>query len=104
MERTSLDPKYLTTEIASEKARIEPSSDTESNFSPLATCPEQSVDRFRRRGDLAVTSYRAAVELKCLECCAWERPEAQRCAMNSCPLWALSERIFHRSLTRPSRE
>jgi hypothetical protein len=76
------------------KARIGPSSDSEGRFSPLATCPEQSADRFRRRAERAATSYRAAVELKCLECCAWERPEVKRCEIVGCPLWSLSRGIF----------
>ena len=72
-------------EIGTGNTRIGPSSDNESGFSPLATCPKESVERFRRRGELAATSYRAAVELKCLECCAWDRPEVVRCRIVSCP-------------------
>ena len=47
--------------------------------------------------DRAPTSYRAAVELKCLDCCAWERIEARKCEIRGCPLWAASRRIFARS-------
>jgi len=42
----------------------------------------------------AATSYRAAVELKCLDCCAWERTEARSCEIRGCALWAVSGRIF----------
>ena len=96
MEHANRELEDLGEEIGTGSTRIGPSSDNEGGFSPLATCPKQSDERFRRRGELAATSYRAAVELKCLECCAWDRPEAKRCRILSCPLWAISGRIFRR--------
>jgi hypothetical protein len=83
-----------TWKIDPRKAQIGPSSDSGGRFLLLATCPEQSADRFRRRAERAATSYQAAVELKCLECCAWERPEVKRCEIVGCPLWSLSRGIF----------
>ena len=71
---------------------------TQGGFSTLSTLPSNVPFSYRRRWERlaarAATSYRAAVELKCLECCAWERTEAKRCALNGCPLWALCRRIF----------
>ncbi len=96
MEHANRELEDLEAEIGTGNTRIGPSSDNESRFSPLATCPKESVERFRRRAELADTSYRAAVGLKCLECCAWDRPEAKRCEIVSCPLWEISGRIFRR--------
>ena len=73
----------------------------ESKFQPLATLPRDVPGSYRRRWERlatqATTSYRAAVELKCLECCCRERTEVKRCDITGCPLWALSCRIFGRS-------
>ncbi len=96
MKQASHELGDLEAEIGTGNTRIGPSSDNESGFSPLATCPKQSVERFRRRAKLAATSQRAAIELKCLECCAWDRPEAKKCRILSCPLWEISGRIFRR--------
>ena len=96
MNQANHELEDLEEEIGTGNTRIGPSSDNESGFSPLATCPKESVERFRRRAELADTSYRAAVGLKCLECCAWDLPEVKRCEIVSCPLWALSRRIFRR--------
>ena len=96
MKQANRELEDLEAEIGTGNTRIGPSSDNEREFSPLATCPKQSVERFRRRAKLAATSQRAAIELKCLECCAWDRPEVVRCQIVSCPLWALSRRIFRR--------
>ncbi len=72
----------------------------ESKFEPLSTLPLDVPDSYRGRWERlasrAATSYRAAVELKCLECSSWERTEAKRCEIAGCPLWALSGRIFGR--------
>ncbi len=96
MEHANRELEDLGAEIGTGNTRIGPSSDNESRFSPLATCPKQSAERFRRRGELAATSYRAAVGLKCLECCAWDLPGVKRCEIPSCPLWEISGRIFQR--------
>ena len=61
-------------------------------FDPLATCPPDRRQKYLKRAKLANENYRPAVELKCLECCAWDRTEVKRCAITSCPLWALSSR------------
>ncbi len=78
--------------------------DRGSRFQPLFSLPQAVPRRWRdhwlKVADRADTSYRAAVELKCLDCCAWQRAEAQRCEIRGCPLWAVRERIFGRS-TRP---
>ncbi len=73
----------------------------DSGFEPLATLPRDAPRSYRHRWERlaneARTSYRAAVELKCLECCSWQRAEVKRCDITGCPLWALSCRIFGRS-------
>ena len=75
--------------------------DPRSGFQPLASLPQDVPRRWRghwlKLGGQATTSYRAAVELKCLECCAWHRTEARRCEIRGCPLWAVRQRIFGRS-------
>ena len=69
-----------------------------STFNPLQTMPAAVSDmrrqRWERLASKADRSYRAAVELKCLECCAWQRSEAQRCELTGCPLHAMNQRIF----------
>jgi hypothetical protein len=73
---------------------------SESEFQPLQTMPADVPKAHRRYWEKlaaeATTSYRAAVTLKCLDCCAWYRPEAARCEISGCPLWALNRRIFGR--------
>lgn len=59
--------------------------------------PEQKRGRWTRLASLAATQPRAAIELKCLDCAAWYRPEAARCEITGCPLWALSRKIFAKS-------
>lgn len=70
----------------------------QATFEPLSTLPSDAPPSYRRRWERlagqAENSYRAAVELKCLECCAWDRTEAKRCELAGCPLWARSRRIF----------
>jgi hypothetical protein len=63
----------------------------------LETCPPERRDRWRKKAERVGTSGRAAIELKCLECCAWDRPEAKRCAIRSCAIWPISSRIFSRA-------
>lgn len=67
-------------------------------FNPLALLPSDTPSRYRKRWEKlaakADTSFRAAVELKCIECCAWERTEAKACQVGSCPLFALNRKIF----------
>lgn len=79
--------------------REEPAeSDLRSGFQPLSSLPESVPRRWKshwlKLAGHAATSYRAAVELRCLDCCAWQRTEAQRCEIQGCPLWAVSRRIF----------
>ena len=78
----------------------------EAKFHPLETLPDDVPRSYRRRWErlatTAASSYRAAVELKCLDCCAWQRAEAKHCEITGCPLWALSSRIFDRDGRTPS--
>ena len=71
---------------------------SESTFQPLRTMPADVPKAHRRFWEKlaaqAETSYRAAVTLKCLDCVAWDRPEAVRCEISGCPLWAFNRRIF----------
>ncbi len=72
-----------------------PSSTNDDDFQPLAMCPEDARSRFERRARLAGDqSMRAAIELKCIDCCGWSRPEAARCEIRTCPLWATNRRVF----------
>jgi len=52
-----------------------------SGFQPLSTLPQDVPRRWRshwlKLAGRAATSYRAAAELKCLDCCAWQRTEAR---------------------------
>ena len=72
--------------------------DFRSGFLPLSNLPQNVPRRWRNHwlkvADRAATSYRAAVKLKCLECCAWQRTEARTCEIRWCPLWAVSKRVF----------
>jgi hypothetical protein len=68
-------------------------------FEPLSTLPKagmppSKVRRWSRLATVADTQSRAAIELKCLECSAWERPQARDCHIEGCPLWAINRRIF----------
>ena len=56
-----------------------PSSTNEDGFRPLAMCPAEARQRYQRRAWLAgEQSMRAAIELKCIDCCGWSRPEGWR--------------------------
>lgn len=63
-------------------------------FDPLETCPEDRRHRWEKRALVAHAQPMKAIELKCLECCAWERPEAARCEIRGCALWAFNQRLF----------
>jgi hypothetical protein len=107
-ERASGDPRCRGCRAEASSGVIVPSrreipaeTDLGSGFQPLSTLPQEVPRRWRshwlKLGGQAATSYRAAVELKCLDCCAWRRTEARRCEIRGCPLWAVSQRIFGRS-------
>lgn len=60
-----------------------------------ADIPEGKKRRWRKLSDRAKAGhYRAAVELKCIDCCGWSRAEAATCSITDCPLWPLNRRIF----------
>ena len=52
---------------------------------------EELVGRYpnqgARIGALAKGSRKAAIELKCLDCCCGERLEVKNCSAIGCPLW-----------------
>jgi hypothetical protein len=81
--------------------------DLRNGFQPLSNLPRDVPRRWRdhwlKVADQVNSSYRAAVELKCLDCCAWQRTEVQRCEIRGCPLWAVSQRIFGRSSRSEAR-
>ena len=56
---------------------------SESTFQPLRTLPADVPKGHRRYwkklAAQAHTSYMAAIQLKCLDCAAWNRPEAAHC-------------------------
>ena len=78
-----------------------------SGFQPLSNLPENAPLRWRKHwlklAGQATTSYRAAVELKCLDCCSWQRTEARSCEIRGCPLWAVSQTIFGSSRRSEAR-
>ena len=57
--------------------------------------PEELRARLRKQAMEAPTSYRAAVMLKCLDCCAWDRKEVKRCHITACSLHAIRDRLFN---------
>ena len=106
-ERADADPRPRGGRAEASSGEIVPSRrerpvemDLRSGFQPLSNLPQNVSRRWRKHwlklADQAATSYRAAVELKCLECCAWQRTEARRCESWGCPLWAVNGRIFQR--------
>ena len=97
-----LDSKPSPSDIESSSALQEAPGITEAGFEPLATCPPAARTRFNRRGRLAADQPMRAIELKCLECCGWSRPEATRCEIQGCPLWLMNQRVFkQRSGAKP---
>ncbi len=34
-------------------------------------------------------SLRAAINARCIDCCAWQKAEVHKCPAMSCPLWAV---------------
>ncbi len=63
-------------------------------FDPIGLAPENARRRYAKAGLLAHQQPLKAIKLKCLDCSAWEHREAKRCAIRSCPLWALNRWIF----------
>ena len=107
-EGASRDPKPRGGSAKASRAEIVPSRrekpaqmDLRTACQPLSKLPQNATGRCRKQrlklAHQATTSYRVAVELKCLDCCAWQRTEARRCEIRGCPLWAVSGRIFGRS-------
>jgi len=59
------------------------------------TVPPDKQERYGALAEQAKKGrYRAAVKLKCLECCAWSYPEAKRCSIVGCSLHVINQRIF----------
>ena len=87
-------PEPSRKEIGARKAPQPASQAAEAGFEPLRTCPKEQRGRWERRAAVAHSQPMRAIELKCLDCAAWYRPEAARCDVTSCPLWAFNRRIF----------
>ena len=72
----------------------------ENDFAPLATMPARlPASKRKAYRALAARADRqplAAIKLKCLECCGWERAEAKACSIYGCALWATSRKTFAR--------
>jgi hypothetical protein len=92
----SLDPSSEPSpnEIDPETAPQETPGGAEAGFDPLSTCPPDLQPRFERRARLAKDQPLRAIELKCIDCSGWSRPEAARCEIASCPLYAMNRRLF----------
>ena len=56
--------------------------------------PERVRSRYWKRALMVDRSFKAAIELKCLDCYAWEYTEAKKCESVGCPLYAIHSRIF----------
>jgi hypothetical protein len=54
---------------------------------PLRAAPAPARRSFAALALRAQRSYSAAVKLKCIECCGWNRPEAVACQIQTCALW-----------------
>jgi len=54
----------------------------------LSTCPEELRAEYYNFAVRAVVlcHRQAAMRLKCLECCAWQRAEVTRCELTGCAL------------------
>lgn len=65
------------------------------HYEPLALADAITQKRFKRRVAKLATSMRGQIEIKCIECCGWDRQEAKQCQINTCALWATNQRIFH---------
>ncbi len=58
---------------------------------PFANQKQSPRSRHRARAEKAANgSLRAAIDLKCVECNAWDLVEAKRCEIVGCPLWPVS--------------
>ncbi len=84
------------TEIDAGSATQDTPESTEAGFDPLYMCPPNVRSRFERRAKLAAEQPMRAIELKCIECCGWSRPDAAGCEIRTCPLWAIAQQIFKR--------
>jgi len=104
-ERADADPRPRGGRAEASSGEIVPSRrerpvemDLRSGFQPLSKLPQDVPRRWRdhwmKLADQATSSYRAAAELKCLECCAWRRTEARSCEIRGYPLWAVGKRIL----------
>lgn len=69
-----------------------------SGFRPLDLMPTDAPVKYQRRwrklAGQAHRSFKGAIELKCIDCCAWDRKEAKECQVKECPLWAINRKIF----------
>lgn len=83
-------------EIAAKKARQRAPREILAGFEPLQTCPKELHHRWEKRVALAHCQPMWAIKLHCRSCVAWHRPEAGRCEIRGCALWALSQSIFGR--------
>ncbi len=63
-------------------------------------------ERYRKTYDKAVAGkgLRAAVNARCLDCCAWQRTEIRDCPALSCPLWAVRPYQKTRQIATESQE
>ena len=49
---------------------------------------QDTPDKFKKLAAKAQKSRTAAMRLKCLDCCGWQRQEVANCACRNCPLWS----------------
>ena len=52
----------------------------------LDTCPDELKPRYLGTAIKAATQRAAAMKLKCLDCCCWQREEVRDCHISDCPL------------------
>ena len=87
-------PESVRKEIEARNAPQRSPREAAAKFEPLQTCPKKERPRWERRAAVADTQPMRAIELKCLDCSSWSRPEAVRCEIRRCALWAFNRRIF----------
>ena len=99
-QQSTTSPKVPARPIpCGEKERRRRIAEPPAGFEPLALMPKRDLPprwkhRWQQLADRAHTHPLAAVELRCIDCCGWERTEAARCDARTCSLWALNRRIF----------
>lgn len=63
-------------------------------LAPLKFCPEKLAKDLERQAKMIDRSMRAAIKIKCIECCGWNRVEVKGCQIKTCALYFHNRKIF----------